>query len=653
MPEPVGEALTEPAAPEGNRWIPWLIVVLALGLRLIWLGIKPPHFDEGVNGWFVDQMTSKGYYHYDPGNYHGPFHFYVLFLVQTLFGRSVVAMRIPLILINVATVWLILQFQRFIPRRTCILAALAFAVSPGMLFYSRYAIHEAWFVFGMVLAFWGYAEGKARGTSRGLWAATLGITLLMLTKETFIIHVAAFGLALGTLKLLELFIPSAPGPVRVGPPQWTVTMIGNALLASLFLVVFFYSGAFLDPSKDYLQRFGHAFIQWTQTGVKGNGHEKPFFYWLQLLTIYEWPALIGLMYSLRAVAHPQVRFTLPRALTISTVAALAVLAVGSQQAAGNKGLHDFFTETLPQIAWLDYAVTILWGMAAGGTYFLLTTLPPMSRLTRLLAIYGCGTVVAYSLVPYKTPWCIISLLWPFLFLFGEVVDGVMKQPSWRRWLGAVFAAAVLAASFARAAQLNYQRPTDPSERYVYVQTLNDYFKLMEPLNRLLERDPTAWHMTGHVMLSSYHPLPWVLGDYTAIGYYDKPGVLPSTMDGGFIIAEADRINEVERNLHEHYFVTSFHLRDAMDGGKLYLNSSRFGWLFPGRRPEFDPDTVPPPPPAAPAAGKEDSATPTPVEPPIMAPPTNPATGTDSTKAKSPVRRPGQPHQAPPKGGVAP
>src|SRR4051812_13497668 len=65
-----------------DRWLPWLVLAFALILRLAWLGIKPPHFDEGVNGWFIDQMKNQGFYHYDPGNYHGPFHFYVLFLAQ-------------------------------------------------------------------------------------------------------------------------------------------------------------------------------------------------------------------------------------------------------------------------------------------------------------------------------------------------------------------------------------------------------------------------------------------------------------------------------------------------------------------------------------------------------------------------------------------
>ena len=58
-------------------WTPWLILGLAVFLRFFLLGIKPPHFDEGINGWFVDQMMKNGFYKYDPTNYHGPLHFYV------------------------------------------------------------------------------------------------------------------------------------------------------------------------------------------------------------------------------------------------------------------------------------------------------------------------------------------------------------------------------------------------------------------------------------------------------------------------------------------------------------------------------------------------------------------------------------------------
>ena len=75
--------------------MPWLILALAALLRFFLLGMKPPHFDEGINGWFVDQVMKNGFYRYDPTNYHGPLHFYVLLLSQSLFGRNLWAIRLP------------------------------------------------------------------------------------------------------------------------------------------------------------------------------------------------------------------------------------------------------------------------------------------------------------------------------------------------------------------------------------------------------------------------------------------------------------------------------------------------------------------------------------------------------------------------------
>src|SRR5437868_9611827 len=63
-------------------WTFWGILALGTFLRFFLLTIKPPHFDEGINGWFVDQMMRTGFYRYDPTNYHGPLHFYILFLSQ-------------------------------------------------------------------------------------------------------------------------------------------------------------------------------------------------------------------------------------------------------------------------------------------------------------------------------------------------------------------------------------------------------------------------------------------------------------------------------------------------------------------------------------------------------------------------------------------
>src|SRR6202042_263502 len=109
---------------------PVLILLLAALVRFASLDLKPPHFDEGINGWFVDQMMKNGYYRYDPTNYHGPLHFYVLFLSQTLFGRNLWALRLPVVIMSTVCVWFMLKFETLIGRNVSRWAALAMAVSP-------------------------------------------------------------------------------------------------------------------------------------------------------------------------------------------------------------------------------------------------------------------------------------------------------------------------------------------------------------------------------------------------------------------------------------------------------------------------------------------------------------------------------------------
>src|SRR5215472_8862553 len=45
----------------GTDWVPWAILGLTIFLRFLLLGMKPPHFDEGINGWFVDQVVRTGF----------------------------------------------------------------------------------------------------------------------------------------------------------------------------------------------------------------------------------------------------------------------------------------------------------------------------------------------------------------------------------------------------------------------------------------------------------------------------------------------------------------------------------------------------------------------------------------------------------------
>jgi uncharacterized protein (TIGR03663 family) len=485
--------------PENIRRWPWdlvLIMALAAILRLFMLDLRGPHFDEGVNGWFADQMRETGTFRYTPENFHGPWHFYTVFLSQELLGRNLWALRLPAVLASVLAVPVIFLFGRWFGRPAMRWATLAFAVSPAGLFYGRYSIHESWFVLFTMLFTWGVLALWQERDRAGLWTAVLGLTGMILNKETYIVHAGSLALAAGVFALWGKVSPVRPPLDRAKASGWNKQDAWTAGAVAAFLLVFFYSGNFLHP-PGLLGPF-QALFEWTKTGAAGNGHEKeaydllPFvnYYWLALLARYEWPALIGLVWSVR-------------------------------------------------YAW------------------------PGPAVPRLLAILGGGVLLAYSLVPYKTPWCIAAIMWPWFIFFGAAVAAAR-----RRWTD-VLAALVLAASLTQAIRLNFFRFEADDEPYVYVQTYRAMGKFTAPLLELAAADPRQHLMAGAIYLESYYPLPWVLGSFPNIGYHggEIPAELP---DAQFHVIEAEKADVLRTRLGPGHEELRFQVRSGVDDCVVFL-----------------------------------------------------------------------------------
>lgn len=501
-------------------WLDVFILVLAAVLRLTLLDIKPAHFDEGVNGYFVDQMTRNGLYQYDPTNFHGPLHFYILFATQTLLGREEWAQRLPLALASFGCVaFLLYGYRRWFSATAARFAALAMAVSPGFVFYGRYAIHETWLVLFLMLLVAGLAGMWCDGRKRDLWFTGIGLAGIMLTKETWIIHVVALGLAWGTLWGIEKVWPSAndlPLAVRREATGDDILRVGTICFA---FVLFFFSGCLIDPSG--IVGFVEAYAVWTHTGTGGeSGHEKEWFYWLVpnanndggLMLRYEWPVLFGVAASFGVV------------------------------------------------------------------------LPKTRRFLRWLAIGAVGTLVAYSIVRYKTPWCLIAFAWPFFLVFGAGVEWLMERVD--RWTISVMAGLVCFFSFNEAKTLNFKKFADETEPYVYVQTTLDLNKLLDPLHWELTRDPNARYRIGHVIQNDKYPLLWLLGDWPNVTWGDHDAA-PQPLDAEWLLVDPLSQDRIEGELKDTYFRERIHIRGmAPDDTWLYLRAATFADYFPGRTPEF-------------------------------------------------------------------
>jgi len=159
------------------------------------------HADEAVNADRVGTLIDQGRYEYSAAEFHGPTLIYAAAALARIDRlkdyralTEAVLRAVPAlagVLLVAAHFWLIPYFG--FPASAC--AALFTAVSPAMVYYSRYFIHETLlvlFTFGALLALWGYLRRPSLA-----WALAAGAMfgLMFATKETWIIAAACMGVA--------------------------------------------------------------------------------------------------------------------------------------------------------------------------------------------------------------------------------------------------------------------------------------------------------------------------------------------------------------------------------------------------------------------------------------------------------------------------
>ncbi len=161
--------------------LPWiglslLVTAVSVFLRFFWIELKPLHHDEGVNGHFLTILFREGVYKYDPSNYHGPDLYYISLLFSNLFGLNTYSVRWSVAVFGVLTVVLVLFMKRWIGRTGALSGALFVALSPGMVYISRYFIHEILFVFfslSFVVAVLYFIEKKKAGVFATAWMSLI------------------------------------------------------------------------------------------------------------------------------------------------------------------------------------------------------------------------------------------------------------------------------------------------------------------------------------------------------------------------------------------------------------------------------------------------------------------------------------------------
>jgi uncharacterized protein (TIGR03663 family) len=467
--------------------------VVALALRLPRLQQRPMHGDEAVHAIKFGDLLEKGVYAYDPNEYHGPTLNYITLIpawlsgARTLAQTTEITLRIVPVFFGVCLVLLLLLLIDGLGTAATIYAGILTAVSPAMVYYSRYYIQEmllVCFTFGAIVS--GYRYTRDRNIA---WAILAGVFLGLMhaTKETSIIVYGSMFLAvLLTLVMLgpRSFLSNLAKAVK--PSHLLAGLAAGVIVSALFFSSFLsHPGGVLDSLRTYTTYFNRA--------GQSSLHIHPWYYYLKML-------------------------------------------IFSQYAGGpiwSEGIIVFLA-----------AVGFIAAMWKKGPAFVNV------QLLRFLAFYTVILTVVYSAIPYKTPWCVLGFLHGMILLAGVgAVVLVRLMPNVLPRL--IVLCLLLDGSVYLAWQSyrsNYIYYADSRNPYVYAHPTTEVFTIVQRVQEMAAAmqemamehpDKVKMHIQVICPGKDYWPLPWYFRNFKkgVIDWWDQ--VDPNIPSAPLIIASPD------------------------------------------------------------------------------------------------------------------
>ena len=477
-----------------------LAFVGALALRCPNLAGRPLHGDEAVNATKLTALWETGRYHYDPTEYHGPtLHYFSLpFLwlspAKNSAELSEATLRTVTVAFGVGLILLLLLLADGLGHTAVAWAAVFLAVSPAMVFYSRYFIHEMPLIFFTLLtlaAGWRYARSRKPG-----WAllAGAGLGLMWATKETFVLSVTAGGLALA----VEHFWNRRRGAAKKVHAS-KGRHLALALLVAVAVAQLFFS-SFLTNAHGPADSL-KTFLPWLHRAGGASPHLHPWtFYWERLLWFH------------------------PAKSPVWTEAVIFVLAVvGSVAAFSTNRIFSF-----------------------------------RPRLVRFLAGYTFTLAAIYSVIAYKTPWCLLNFWLGAVLLAGVGAATLTRlcRPRFAKFL-TVSVFGLGAAHLAWEARLvAVDFAASPRNPYTYSQTTEGCRELVLRVDALSKLTATGPETVVKVIApESYWPLPWYLRAFKNTGWWEQ---VPDDPYAPIVIVSAKLGAALDEKTNRAYLMTGLY-----------------------------------------------------------------------------------------------
>ncbi|MBI5094345.1 MAG: TIGR03663 family protein [Candidatus Hydrogenedentes bacterium] len=483
----------------------------ALALRLPRLELRPLHNDEANQAVKAGKLLDKGYYRYDPREHHGPTLYYLTLPVAWISGAhrfsetTEFTFRVVPVLFGAVLILLLWPLGSGLGRTAAIAAAALTALSPAMVYYSRYYVQEMLLVFftaAFITCGWRYLRRPAWGRAV---ATGLSAGLMHATKETCVIAFAATGGALAITYGIDRMRGTAPvlkGLVR--PLHFAIAGVAAVTVSVVFFTSFFtYAHGPVDSISTYFSYVDRA-AGGQAASVNAHYHDHPWYFYLALLSYF------------------------------------------------HNGLGPWWSEgAVLAFAVIGIIVSVRRKSAPDGD----------SRLLHFLAIYTVLITGAYSMIPYKTPWCLLSFYWGMILMAGV---GVAALGRWatgipRKALVACLLAGCVFHLGVQTYRANFVFPANPVNPYVYAHTVPNFLELARRVDDIAKLSPDGNHMLIKVIepAGDYWPVPFYLRSFDQVGYWAQS---PDDVDAPVIITSPQGAPLVDARVKDKYKTSYFGLR---------------------------------------------------------------------------------------------
>ncbi|MGI8640788.1 MAG: glycosyltransferase family 39 protein [Pyrinomonadaceae bacterium] len=547
------------------------ITAIASFLRFYWLELKPLHHDEGVNGFFLKTLFTDGIYKYDPSNYHGPTLYYIALAFSKIFDLNTISIRASVAIFGVLTVVLAFFLKNYIGKIGSLSAALFLALSPGMVYISRYFIHEILFVFfslGIVVGVLYFIEKRKAGTFA---VATMTLLLLicflpsalnlasLVGEENiillWILRVGLFAVEAVLVFLIMrmllrwqdgrpiyLMLASASVALLFATKETAFITIATMAIAVVCVWLWrkIYKAVIGEPKENELEPVE---LNWTNFRARLGGSTDLLLIIGAVLCVFIYVG--GLFFSSF--------FTYPEGVMGAFKAYAFWTKTGSKDHTQN-----------------GFWAYLKWGMKIESPILILSaigTLIALIKANKRFAIFtgfwAFGMFAAYTIIPYKTPWLALSFLLPMCIIAGYAINELFAaRDVIVKILGGLVTAFAIVVLGYQTYDLNFQKYDDDSMPYVYAHTRRGFLDLIKQIEYYADKSGKGKDASIEIISPEYWSMPWYMREYPKAIFH---GQFADANTSEMIVASKAQEAELNQRYGAHYkYVGTYPMRPGVE-----------------------------------------------------------------------------------------